>query len=143
MAAIDDLSALLVNLPNYSLLTEQMKLDALAGALVPDPDDVWPGSTDPAYVNTYDIYFAAISLIGFLRAQPVIRQSSSEGTSVAVDAPDWTGLVAWYRSMSLICGATGSGVLNKVLIPDGPHVYHANMRSTGVDGNDNVDTDLA
>ena len=140
MTALDDLTALLVSLPNASLLTEQMKLDALAGALYPDLNGVWPGNTD--YIATYDVYYAAIGLIGFLRAQPVVRQSSSEGTSVAVDAPDWSGLVYWYRSMSPIAQVTSSGVLTKVLIPDGPHVYHTDMRERS-HGYDNVDTDVS
>ena len=139
MAAIDDLSALLASLPNYSLITTQMKNDALAGARIPDPAGVWPGNV--GYVNTYDTYFAAVSLVGFLRAQPVVRSSSSEGTSVSVDRPDWEGLLAWYRSMSPICAATGSGILNRVPIPEGPHVKRVpmNLRS---DDSDNVDTDL-
>ena len=140
MAAIDDLTALLANLPNAGLLTTQMKNDALAGALIPDSNTVWPGNPD--YINTYDVYFAAISLIGFLQAQPVVRQSSSEGTSVAVDAPNWGGLLAWYGSMSPISQATSKGVLGWITIPDGPHVRHTDM-SFGGDGNDNVDTDLA
>jgi hypothetical protein len=140
MTAMEDLDALLVNLPNFSLLTSPMKQDALNGALIPDSADVWPGNDD--YVSTYDAYYAAISLVGFLQAQPVVRQSSSEGTSVAVDAPNWTGLLAWYRSMSPICAATGTGILNKVLIPEVSHVRHTDM-SSAVNGNDNVDTDLA
>jgi hypothetical protein len=141
VAALEDLSALLANLPNYTLLTDTMKQDALSGALVPDTNGVWPGQPD--YITTYDIYFAAVRLIGFLMAQPVVRQSSSEGTSVAVDAPSWGGLLEYYRSQSPILQATTNGpVLTKVLIPEGPHVYHTDM--TGVRGgnNDNVDTDL-
>lgn len=139
MAAIDDLNALLVSLPGYSLLTTQMKTDALAGARIPDSVGVWPDNV--GYVSTYDTYFAAIGLVGFLRAQPVVRSSSSEGTSVSVDAPDWGGLLAWYRSMSPICAATGSGILQRISIPEGPHIKRVpmNLRS---DGSDNVDTDL-
>jgi hypothetical protein len=141
MTAIDDLNALLVNLPNFSLITDGMKTTALSGALIPDAAHVWPG--EAGYVTTYDVYFAAMGLIGFLQAQPVVRQSSSEGTSVAVDAPNWGGLLAYYRGMSQIAQATGNGVLTKVLIPDGPHVRRTDM-SSGTDGGryDNVDTDL-
>jgi hypothetical protein len=139
MAAIDDLNALLAGLPNASLITEPMKNTALAGALVPDIDGVWPGQAE--YVPTHDVYFAAMNLIGFLQAQPVVRQSSSEGTSIAVDAPDWSALVAYYRSMSPICSATGNGVLQRVLIPEGPHVRKLDM-SYGGDEYGNVDTDL-
>lgn len=139
MSAIDDLNSLISNLPNASLITDQMKADALAGALVPDSSGVWPGQT--GYVPTYDVYFAACSLVYFLQAQPVVRQSSSEGTSVAVDAPNWSGLLAYYRSMSPIVAAQGNDVLRKVLIPDGPEGYWVNMHDGG-DYYDNVDTDL-
>lgn len=139
MAAIDDLNELLAGLPNASLITDTMKNAALAGALVPDSNGVWPGQ--PGYMPTYDIYFAAINLVGFLQAQPVVRQSSSEGTSVAVDAPNWDALLNYYRSQSQIVQASGNTVLQKVLIPDGPHVQRVPM--TGVSSYyDNVDTDL-
>lgn len=139
MATIDDLNALLASLPGYSLLTVNMKQNALNGARIPDAAGVWPG--EDGYVETYDEYFAAISLIGFLQAQPVIRQSSSEGTSIAVDAPNWGGLLAWYRSLSPICQAQGNHVLTVVPIPDGPHVTRTDMSGRG-DGNGDVDTDL-
>ena len=140
MTAQDDLTALLANLPGAALLTAQMKLDALAGSLIPDSLGVWPGQ--PTYVPTYDAYYAAISLIGFLQAQPVIRQSSSEGTSVSVDAPNWSGLVSWYRSLSPIAQLTNQTVLGVITIPDVPHVIHTDMRGRSGDSNDNVDTDL-
>lgn len=139
MSAIDDLNSLLINLPGYGLLTPDMKQRALDGALVPDSSGVWPGQ--PGYTATYDVYFAAISLVGFLQAQPVVRQSSSEGTSVAVDAPNWAGLVQWYQSMSPIYQAVEPGVLHVLPIPDAPHVRHTDM-SGRYDGYDNVDTDL-
>lgn len=142
MAAIDDLSTLLANLPNYSLISTQMKNDALLGARIPDEDGVWPGQED--YVATYDVYFAALTLLGFLRAQPVVRQSSSEGTSVAVDAPNWSYLASYYASLSTIAQATSNGVLSKVLIPEGPHVRRVRMNDDAgrSRGYDNVDTDL-
>jgi len=140
MAAIDDLNALLVNLPNAALVPEQMKLDALKGALIPDAAQVWPGNL--GYIPTHDVYFAAISIIGFLQAQPVIRQSSSEGTSVAVDAPNWSGLVSWYRTMSPVSQATSNGLLQRVAIPDAPHVSRTDMTGRS-QLNDNVDTDVS
>lgn len=139
MTAMDDLNALLVNLPGYGLLTPNMKQSALDGGRIPDAAGVWPGQED--YVDTYDVYFAAISLVGFLQAQPVVRQSSSEGTSVAVDAPNWAGLLAWYRGMSPICALQGTGVLTAVPIPDRPHVYRTDMSGRS-DGYGDVDTDL-
>ena len=139
MAVLDDLTALVASLPNATLLTDGMKWSALNAALVPDALNVWPGQ--PGYTATYDIYWAAISLVGFLQAQPVVRQSSSEGTSVSVDAPNWGGLIAWYRSMSPIAGAASTDVLRIVPIPGGSHVYRTDMTGR-FDGNDNVDTDL-
>lgn len=140
MTAMDDLNGLLAPLPGYDLLTSAMKQAALNASLVPDPSGVWPGQ--PNYVATYDVYWAAISLVGYLRAQPVIRQSSSEGTSVAVDAPDWTGLLAFFRAASLIAAAQGYNVLTPIPIPDGPHVVRTDMSGYGGDSYDDVDTDL-
>lgn len=140
MAAIDDLNALLVNLPGAALISTPMKTTALAGALVPDIDGVWPGQAE--YVPTYDVYFAAMNLLGFLQAQPVVRQTSSEGTSVAVDAPNWAGLAAYYRSMSPICSATGGGVLGSIPIDLPPHVVPVPMNYGGDSPDGNVDTDL-
>lgn len=140
MAAIDDLSSLLANLPNASLISLQMKTDALNSARIPDAAQVWPD--DVGYVPTYDIYFAALALLGFLMAQPVVRQSSSEGTSVAVDAPSWSALATYYRSMSPICAAQGGSVLQAVAIPQKSHVYRTDMTGR-YDDNDNVDTDLS
>lgn len=140
MTALEDLTALVVGLPNSVLLTDTLKQKALDGALIPDSLNVWPGNV--GYVPTYDEFYAAISLVGFLQAQPVIRQSSSEGTSVSVDAPNWGGLLAYYRSMSPIAQATGSGVLGSFAIPGGSHVYRTDMSGRGGGYYDNVDTDL-
>jgi hypothetical protein len=139
MAEMDDLNALVANLPGAGLLTDRMKQDALAGALMPDPNGVWPGK--PGYNQTYDIYYAASNMLPFLQAQPVIRQSSSEGTSVAVDAPSWGALHAYYRSMSPIAKATAGGILNVIPIPGAPVAQRVYMGSGG--GYDDVDTDLA
>lgn len=139
MTAISDLDELLSPLPNFGVLTTNMKQHALNGALVPDSAGVWPGR--PNYVPTYDIYYAAVSLVGFLQAQPVVRQSSSEGTSVAVDAPNWSALLAYYRSLSPIVSAQGSRLLVAVPIPDGPHVVPTDM-SGRYDDHGDVDTDL-
>jgi hypothetical protein len=139
MAAIDDLNALLSPLPGYGTITTNMKNAALAGALIPDSEGRWPGEVD--YVLTYDVYFAALSLLGFLQAQPVVRSTSSEGTSISVDSPDWGALSTYYRGMSPICAATGNDAIQRVRIPEGPHVQRVDMRM-GAYGYDNVDTDL-
>ena len=141
MAAIDDLNALLAPLPGYALLTDSMKNAALAGALIPDSLNVWPGEV--GYVATYDIYFAATNLVGFLKAQPVVRSTSSEGTSISVDAPDWSALQEFYRSQSPIMLATGGGQLGFIYIPDAPHVQRVPMTYGSGESSDNVDTDLA
>ena len=141
MATIDELNALLANLPGYALLSDPMKNAALAGARIPDSFGVWPGQD--GYENTYDVYFAAISLIGFLQAQPVIRQSSSEGTSIAVDAPDWSGLLIFYKGQSPIMRAQDSTVLGVVHLPeDYPHVVRTDM-SGRWDGYGDLDTDVS
>lgn len=140
MAAIDDLNELLQPLPGYAILTDSMKNAALAISLVPDAAGVWPGQ--PGYVNTYDVYWAAISLVGYLQAQPVVRQSSSEGTSVSVDAPNWAGIISFYKSQSAIMQATGNSVLTVVPIPGGPHVVPTDMSGRCDDYGD-VDTDFA
>lgn len=138
MTALEDLTALLANLPGAALISPAQYDSALAGALVPDAGGVWPGQ--PAYIPTHDIYFAAINLVGFLQAQPVVRQTSSEGTSVAVDAPAWGGLLAYYRSQSPICAALGNGVLTPVYF-DNSHVHRTDMSGRG-DHYGDVDTDL-
>ncbi|AVO24400.1 hypothetical protein PBI_ADLER_9 [Microbacterium phage AlexAdler] len=140
MTPMDELNALLQNLPGYALLTETMKQAALNGAQVPDSFGIWPG--EEGYEPTYDVYFAALTLLGYLMAQPVVRQTSSEGTSVAVDAPDWSALAAYYRSQSVICNATGNGVLQRVTIPDVAHVRRTPMEGYG-HGYGDVDTDLS
>ena len=134
-----DLDTLLEGLPGYAAITDGMKVTALAGALIPDSSGVWPGQT--GYVATYDVYFAAITLVGFLKAQPVVRTTSSEGTSISVDAPDWGSLLAYYRSMSPIIQASGSDVIQRVDIPEGPHVVRTDMTGRG-SSDGNIDTDV-
>lgn len=125
MAAIDDLNDLLAGLPNFTSLTQSMKDRALEGARIPDASGVWPGQE--GYVNTYDVYFAAFTLLGFLQAQPVVKQASSEGTAVTVDPPNWGALMGYYRSLSPILSRTNGEVLREVPIPGGPHVRRQDM----------------
>jgi hypothetical protein len=141
MTALTDLEGLLSSLPGYALLTTTMKQQALDQSVVPDGLGVWPGQ--PGYQPTYDIYWAALKLLGFLQAQPVVRQTSSEGTSVAVDAPNWAGLISYYQSMSTIHAVAGQALMTLVEIPDPPHVIHTDMSYGGGEPYDNVDTDLA
>lgn len=138
MTALEDLTALVAPLPNASLLTDNMKQKALDASVVPDSFDVWPG--EDGYETTYDIYFAALRLVGFLMAQPTVRQSSSEGTSVSVDAPNWSGLLAYYRAESRIIQATQPTGLGVIEIPM-HHVTRTDMSGRS-DQYGDVDTDL-
>lgn len=137
--ASSELNNLLANMPGSDLVTDPIRDAALRQALIPDTAGVWPGKPD--YVPTYDVYFAAANIVGFLQAQPVIRSSSSEGTSVAVDAPNWTGLLAWLRTMSPIMQASGQQVLRPISIPFQPISQPVNMQDGGYRYGD-VDTDL-
>lgn len=139
MTAADDLKALVVSLPGADNITDNMIEKALAGSLMPDANGVWPGQE--GYIETQDIYWAAVSLVAFLSALPVIRSASSEGTAMSQDAPSWGGLTAYYKSMSPIAQATSSTVLGSIPIPATPHVYRTNMNERGSQYGD-VDTDL-
>lgn len=140
MTAQEDLRELLANLPGYSTLTDAQIQRALDGARIPDSAGVWPGGE--GYVPTYDIFYAALNLLPWLASQPVIRQTSSEGTSLAVDAPNWQGLASYFREQSIICQATSTGILNVVEIPQLPHVRKVDMSAKGDAYYGNVDTDL-
>lgn len=137
MAAVDDLNELLQGLPGEDLITPAMKDRALAGALIPDSSGVWPGGE--GYVPTYDVYFAAYSLIGFLRAQPTVTNANSEGTGVTVTPPDWAALMRYYTGQSPIL--SGHDVLQVVPIPDPPYIHRTDMRGRDAYYGD-VDTDL-
>ncbi|AXQ52874.1 hypothetical protein SEA_NEFERTHENA_10 [Microbacterium phage Neferthena] len=137
---MDDLNALLAPLPSYAVLTDQMKQHALDISLVPDAAGVWPGQ--PGYVTTYDVYWAALSLTGYMMAQPFVKQAASEGTSTTVDAPNWSAITAYFRSQSPIACATTGAILTEVPIPGLPHVVPTDMSGLGGDGYGDVDTDL-
>ena len=135
MELLDDL---LKTLPGFETITPLMKQSALDGAVIPDSAGVWPGK--PSYVTTYDVYYAAVTLIGFLKAQPVVRQVSSEGTSAALDAPQWGAVYQHFTSLSPILGMQ-SGIIREVPIPGGSHVRRTDMSGVNDDYGD-VDTDL-
>lgn len=136
MSTLDDL---LSSLPGYSLITEDMKIAALEGARIPDSFGVWPG--EEGYEPTYDTFFAALNLLGFLKAQQVVTSTSSERTSVSVSKPEWDSLATYFRTMSPIVRASGGSVLTYVPIPDVPHVVPTNMSGRGTHYGD-IDTDL-
>lgn len=134
------LNELLSTLPGYALLTDTMKTAAMSGALIPDSEGRWPGQEE--YEPTYDIYFAALKLLPFLQAQPVVTSASSEGTSVSVKPTDWTAIITFYRGSSTIIQATGNDVLRAVPIPDPPHARKVSMQDRGGYYGD-VDTDIS
>jgi len=134
---MDELSTLLQTLPGYSLISVGMKQAALDGARIPDSSGMWPGEV--GYLVTYDVYFAALSLLGFMQAQPVVRQTSSEGTSVTVDPPSWGTLAAYFRTLSVILSQSDKSIISVVPIPGRPHVYRTEMRG----GSNDVDTDVS
>lgn len=137
---LTELNKILETLPGYALLTESMKTSAMNGARIPDSDGRWPQDTD--YVPTYDIYFAALALLPFLQAQPVVTSAGSEGTSVSVQATDWTAVRAFYRGLSPIVSDTAGDVMSIVPIPDVPHVRRVRMNDRGGHYGD-VDTDIS
>lgn len=140
MATKEDLKALISVLPGSDAILDVMLEQALAMSVVPDSFGIWPGRE--GYETTHDIYYAALTLMGFLQAQPYTTSASSEGTSVTVKAPDWKADIESFRNLSRICGAQGNDVLTVVPIPDGPHVIPVYMGSMGGGDNGDVDTDL-
>lgn len=133
------LDELLSSLPGFAKLTPEMKTAALNGARIPDEAGVWPGQ--PGYVDTYDVYFAALKLVPFLQAQPFITSAGSEGTNISVKQADWSAIIKFYRESSQIILASGNDVLTRVLIPDVSHVVHAPMNDGGGYYGD-VDSDI-
>lgn len=131
------LNELMQSLPGYALLSDTMKTSAMETALIPDSNGVWP--QQPGYVDTYDIYFAAVSLLPFLAAQPVVTSASSEGTSVSAKPLSWADLRKFYQGLSPIL--SGNSILTLVPIPDVPHIRRVPMNDRGGYFGD-VDTDL-
>lgn len=123
--ALADLTELMTNLPNATLISDGQRLAALNVSLIPDELGVWPGQ--PGYQPSYDIFWAAISLVGFLQAQPSIKHTASEGTQVVLDPPNWGSLVAYYRSMSPIAQKVSRTVLRPVVVPGESHVRKLDM----------------
>lgn len=132
------LNELLATLPGYALLTTSMKTVALQASLIPDSEGRWPGDTD--YEATYDIYFAALSLLPFLQAQPVVTSAGSEGTSISVKPMDWEAIRVFYRGQSVIVSGQ-QHVITSVAIPDVPHVKRVPMNDRGGYFGD-IDTDV-
>lgn len=135
---MEELEQLLKSLPGYDLVTEGMKHKALQGARIPDADGNMPG--DRKYVPTYDAYFAAYGLVGFMQAQPAVTTASSEGTSVTTTGYNWDGLRQWLRANSAICQSTDADVFTVIPIPNTHPVTRTNMHGGGP--YDDHDTDV-
>lgn len=135
----EELEALLEGIAGYAAVTASMKERALSMAQIPDATGVWPGQ--PGYAVTTDAYYAALQLLPFLQARPLVTSTSSEGTSVSVTPPDWQALRSFFRDQSVIIAASGHDVLRAIPIPDPPHVKRVPMNDTGGRYGD-VDTDV-
>ena len=124
---MEQIDEILSNIPGYSSLPVTMKQTALGLSLIPDSNGVWPAQ--PGYVSTYDYYYAASILLGYLKAQPYVSSVSSEGTSVSTTAPDWSALAKSFASMSIIL--SNQGIFTKVSIPEGPYIVPTDMAGRG------------
>ena len=136
---MDELNQLLSGLPGFASLSDPAKQRALDLSLIPDDNGVWPGK--PGYEQTYDVYYAALNLVGFMQAIPQVTSAGSEGTNVSTTKPDWASFSRYLRSMSPIINQTGNSVLTPVDIPYGPHVVKVPMNDrSGYFGD--VDSDI-
>ena len=134
-----ELNKLLSALPGYSMLNDSMKTAAMLSARIPDSAGRWPA--DALYEPTYDLYFASLSLLPFLQAQPQVTSAGSEGTSVTATQFNWGSIRDFYRGLSPIYQDGGNAVLKVLPIPDPPHVVRVPMRNVGGYYGD-VDTDI-
>lgn len=133
---MQELKDLLSGVPGGDNVPESMLNNVLQMSLIPDDEGNLPGAA--AYTPKHDVYYAALSLVGWLKAQPQVTSAGSEGTSVTTTAFDWDSLGEYFRSMSLI--ASQSSVFTVLTIPEYRKVRHTNMR---VGGNLNDrDTDI-
>lgn len=98
MPTLDDVLALI---PGGDVVSQAMRESALAKSLIPDSSGHLPG--EQGYTPTHDAFYAALTLLGVVRAQPAVTTASSESTSISTTTPDWPSLEAWLRSQSVIC----------------------------------------
>lgn len=98
MPTLDDVLALI---PGGDVVSQAVKESALAKSLIPDSNGHLPG--EQGYATTYDAFYAALTLLGVVRAQPAVTTASSESTSISATTPDWPSLEAWLRSQSVVC----------------------------------------
>lgn len=98
MPTLDDVLALI---HGGDVVSQAMRESALAKSLIPDSSGHLPG--ERGYTPTHDVFYAALTLLGVVRAQPAVTTASSESTSISSTPPDWTSLEGWLRSQSVIC----------------------------------------
>lgn len=131
---MEELKEILASIPGSNLVSDAMLTKALQQARIPDKDGRMPG--DVAYIPTYDAYYAAASLVGFLRAQPAVTSAGSEGTNVSTTPYDWDSLLSWLYSMSPIKAASQSDVFTVIPIPSTHRKYRKCMEGDDYYGHD-------
>ena len=127
---MDELDIILGQVQGYDAVPNELKAHALEGSLIPDENGVWPSKA--GYIPTYDHYYAAMNLVSYLRAQPQVTSTGSEGTNVTVSPTNWDSLLIWLKSKSAIVLVSGDSVITPVSIQLGPHVVKQNMQGSGV-----------
>ena len=127
---MDELDIILGQVQGYDAVPNELKYHALEGSLIPDVNGVWPSKV--GYIPTYDHYYAAMNLVSYLRAQPQVTSTGSEGTNVTVSPTNWDSLLIWLKSKSSIVMVSGDSVITPVSIQLGPHVVKQNMQGSGV-----------
>lgn len=102
------LDSVLINTPHYSTVSDTLKKDMLKRAVFYTRKDTASSQTN------YDYFFAALSLLPFLKSFPQVTNVSSEGTSVSTTSYDWDSLEKFLKSQSVIYqqNYTGFGVLS-------------------------------
>ena len=98
MPTLHDVLALI---PGGDVVSQAMRESALAKSLIPDSSGHLPG--ERGYTPTHDVFYAALTLLGVVRAQPAVTTASSESTSISATTPNWPFLEGWLCSQSVIC----------------------------------------
>ena len=127
---MDELDIILGQVQGYDAVPNELKAHALEGSLIPDKNGVWPSKV--GYIPTYDYYYAAMNLVVYLRSQPQVTSTGSEGTTVTVSPTNWDSLLIWLKSKSSIVLVSGDSVITPVSIQLGPHVVKQNMQGSRV-----------
>lgn len=133
---MQELKELLSAAPGIDKVPETVLIKALAKSLVPDEDGNFPGADD--YTSTYDVYFAALYVVGWLRALPQVTAAGSEGTNITTTPFDWDSLAEHFRSMSDIASLSDGFTIIPVHASN--PLVRVNMRDGGYF--DDRDTDI-